>query len=540
MNLLISLTGAILLLSGAGSLEELDENEYARYSALAEQPICINLASTARLRSCGLFSSYQVASLQNYIESSGDILSISELGTVPGFTPHVAEALAYFISLESYSRAGERRKRKLRQDAMVRYGGSSLSGKYHLEAGDRAEGWLSCRQRLTLSMAVYGKRPWKLILGDYNARMGQGLLVWGSFSLGGFSSTSAFSRNASGISGTGSWSPSWRGFAAGYDGRRWQASAAVGMDGCLLGAVSFLGSTGSVGANCIYGNAGKGLSLDWKKSFGHLAFFGEAAWCGSPAIVAGCRWDPSYETSAVALARYYPPDYQAAMAGAVRSGSKTKDEAGISAGVRVRWFSATADMAFHPDRWKKHAKNYQQFKSVISAAPQFSAGRWLLSPSARWTERMQLSPKGDAAVPEWKHELRCDLKAARGCLDGTLRLDFLQTGTHKPGGLAYLEAGGRWPGRAGEDSNVPDTSRLQLSLHLRATICRTDGWTSRIYAYERDLPGAFNVPAWYGRMHGLSLVAGVRYRRKKTRHQLDLRAGLTKYAEFKIQYAVRL
>ena len=105
-------------------------------------------------------------------------------------------------------------------------------------------------------------------------KMGQGLLVWGSFSLGGFSSTSAFSRNASGISGTGSWSPSWRGFAAGYDGRCWQASAAVGIDGCLLGAVSFLGSNGSVGANCIYGNVGKGLSLDWKRSFGHLAFFG--------------------------------------------------------------------------------------------------------------------------------------------------------------------------------------------------------------------------------------------------------------------------
>ena len=94
MNILVSLTGAMLLLSGAGSLEELGPDEYERYCSLADRPVCLNLASAARLRSCGLFSDYQVASLQHYIEESGDILSISELGTVPGFTPELADALA--------------------------------------------------------------------------------------------------------------------------------------------------------------------------------------------------------------------------------------------------------------------------------------------------------------------------------------------------------------------------------------------------------------------------------------------------------------
>ena len=528
MNILVSLTGAMLLLSGAGSLEELGPDEYERYCSLADRPVCLNLASAARLRSCGLFSDYQIASLQHYIEESGDILSISELGTVPGFTPELADALSHFVSLESHTPAGARKRKRLRQDIMIRSSGSSLSGKYHAEAGERAELWLSSRERLTGSLAIYGKRPWKLVLGNFNARLGQGLLVWSGFSLSGFSSTSGFSKNASAFSATGSWSPSWRGMAAGYGGRSWQASLAAATDGHLLGTLSALGNSGSVAANFIYGHGCKGISADWKKSFGHLSFFGEAALAGSAAFLAGCSWDPAYELSGVLLARYYPSDYQAPMAGAARSGSKTGDEAGISAGLRIRWFRATADMAFHPERWKKGKKNYQQFRSVLGASPQFSAGSWMLSPSLRWTERMQLSPAAGKALPEWRHDLRFDLKAARNGLEGALRLNGLQSGKHRPGALAYLEAGYATPS---------DTARLRISIHLRGTVCRTDGWASRIYAYERDLPGRFNVPAWYGDMYGISAVASIKYRGKRSRHQLDLRVSLK---DFRIQYSLRL
>ena len=74
-------------------------------------------------------------------------------------------------------------------------------------------------------------------------------------------------------------------------------------------------------------------------------------------------------------------------------------------------------------------------------------------------------------------------------------------------------------------------------MHLRGTVCRTDGWASRIYAYERDLPGRFNVPAWYGDMYGVSAVASIKYRGKRSRHQLDLRVSLK---DFRIQYFLRL
>ena len=110
--------------------------------------------------------------------------------------------------------------------------------------------------------------------------------------------------------------------------------------------------------------------------------------------------------------------------------------------------------------------NYEQFKSVVNAAPEFRAGAWTLTPVLKWTERMQLSPEEDAFKAEWRHDLRCDLKAARGGLQGTLRLNGVQVSGKRPGALGYLEIGYK---------TASDTARLQWSVFARGTVCKTDG-----------------------------------------------------------------
>lgn len=535
MKLLISLLEAVLLLTGAGSAEELSESEFERFEALAAHPVCINLASTGRLRSCGLFSEYQVASLQDYRERTGDILSLTELGTVPGFTPESVSALAWFISLESYNPAGAREKTRIRQEAMgrmtVKRGSGSqgdatvaYAGKYHLEAGERADLYLSWKPGAaaagssagnpTASLTVYGRRPWKLIAGDYNVRLGQGLLVWDGFVLGGYPSVASFRRNASGFSGTGSFTPGRRGLAAAYDGRRWQVSAGLFLWGAA-GSASWLGRSGSVGLNALWGRDGSGISLDWKKAFGHLDTFGEVGYTcssGKPSVLAGAVWEPAYKLAISLLGRYRP----------------SADDAGVAAGFQRRWLSLTADLMVHPQKYRLRKNNYEQIKVIVDAAPEFACGSWVLKPMLRWTERMQLSPSGDAFQAVWRHDLRCDLKASRRWLQTCLRLNGLQTAGYRPGGLAYLEVGYKTPS---------DTARMQVSAFLRGTVCDTENWTSRIYAYERDLPGSFSVPAWYGRKAGLSLVAGVTCRRRKATHRLNLRASTR---DFKLQYQLRL
>ena len=62
----MDLLGAMLALSGAGSPEELSEYEAERFAHYAEHPIQLNRSSRSRMLSCGLFSAYQVAALEEY------------------------------------------------------------------------------------------------------------------------------------------------------------------------------------------------------------------------------------------------------------------------------------------------------------------------------------------------------------------------------------------------------------------------------------------------------------------------------------------
>jgi hypothetical protein len=526
MKILLVLLQALLLLSGAGTVEELDESELERFEHLASNPVCINLVSANRLQSCGLFSAYQAASILNYISENGDILSATELGTVPGFTPDLAAALKKYVSFESYSSGPHRRS--LRQNVRVRSVNGKHAGKYSLEYGERVEFHLSAKDAVSASLAVSGKRPWKVVAGDFNARLGQGLLAWSGFSLSGVPSPGSVRKNASGFSPTGSFSPSHRGVAADYCGRTWKAGAALDSEGALLAFGGWQGRTATAGINCISRQGLTGVSADASVNVGHLCIFGEACVFGSPAALAGAIWEPAYKTGFSVLARYYSPGYSSPFAGAVRSGSKVRDEAGFSAGFCRKWLSATADMSLHPEKLSLRKSNYQQFKSIVDASPEFSFGRTVFSPSLRWVEKMQLSPASDGVAVLWRHDLRTDLKVSRNGLQACLRLNAVQTGEHRPGELAYLEIGYRTPS---------DSARLQLSAFLRGTACSTDGWASRVYSYERDIPGFFNVPAWYGKRHGLSFVAGLSYRRSRTLHRINLYASLK---DFKVQYQLQI
>ena len=84
---------AVLLLTGASALEELDAEVLERFDALASRPVRINTATESRLVASGLFSRYQAASIADYRRSSGDILSVAELALLDGFCFETARAL---------------------------------------------------------------------------------------------------------------------------------------------------------------------------------------------------------------------------------------------------------------------------------------------------------------------------------------------------------------------------------------------------------------------------------------------------------------
>ncbi len=553
---------AALKLSGAGTPEELSESEIERYDALSSNPLRINLCPRSKLLASGLFSTYQVASLCDYIASTGDILSVTELGTINGFSPELAEALSHFVSFESHAPPGMRHPSRTRQDLMLRTGAkdglSAFAGKYHLDFGEKAEFYASARNTWSeaafglksLSACYYGKRGWSLAAGDFNARLGQGLLVWSGFSMSGIPSVAAMRRSATGFSPTGSFTPGFRGLAVTATPGRWNLAAAFSAldDKALIATAGYTGNSFNLGLNAVATHDAHGLSADWQFATGSFGCFGEAAVSEKRgesaidrggAVIAGLQWAPAYKTKFIVSARYYPEGYFGDFAGAVRSGSKVSDEAGLSFGGLYRFINLTFDSAVHPRKLQDGKKNSRSMKMVLDASPEWKLHGWTFCPALRWADRVQLSYAGNEWLQDWRHDIRFDLGASGGPFSAKVRLNAVHL--EKSGWLGFAELGYKTPG---------DSAAFALSAFLRAECYDTPDWDTRIYCYERDVPGSFNVPACYGQGYGVSAIVGLKKRRiAGASHSLYLRASLSdamhggsavRHCEFKLQYQLRL
>lgn len=513
------LEDSILALTGASGLEELGEDEMERFQSYEGRPLRLNLAPMSRLVSSGLLTRYQAASLRDYTSRHGDVLSVAELALVDGFGEQTARALEPFVSFETAAAPGtsSQERGRVRVEALARGAAKSSEGQADWNAAlkcrvgveDRWELSVAAKspygspvwppQTLSGSAAVYGRRRLgKLVVGDFNARFGQGLLQWSGFSLSGFSTASAFARHPSGISPAWTLSPgsAHRGVAADFTFGRVCVSTFGALPSLLGGNVTYYARSGQLGVTAL--SEGK-ASLDWRWSLGKLDLYGEtAAAREAVAAVAGLTYNPAYGVRISALARVYPADFDSPYAGAVRSSSKTCDERGAALGLDFKSLSVAADAALHP------AKGTQQHKVVLKYAPQVSP--WLLLGlrlSSRWRP-MDGHP--------WRNEARAEATVTlweafsiKGCADFCRCMDLSWA--------TFVECG------------YKSGTSPELSVYLRGTAFVVDHWDDRIYLYERDLPGAFNVPAYYGRGCSAFLTSALKWKRLK----LGVRAAVTAY-----------
>ncbi len=88
------------LYGDASVVSSLDETDLWRLQHYYSSPMRLNDCNKSALVRCGLFSPYQVASILDYRERMGEILSVAELALVDGFGEYLAEALAPFLSFE--------------------------------------------------------------------------------------------------------------------------------------------------------------------------------------------------------------------------------------------------------------------------------------------------------------------------------------------------------------------------------------------------------------------------------------------------------
>ena len=552
---------AILCLSGAESMESLDEQELEKYSNLLSRPLEINILPQSKLVSSGLLTPFQAASLSDYKARSGDILSFAELSSVDGFSAEFVSALKPFISLRSLKMPGDAgTPSKVVQDAVLKCGirdGTCSSGlkykigyKEYFEASAAIRNTYSQRDpSYTFNVALHGKRhPSSLIIGDFNARYGQGLCVWSGFSLSGFSGASSFARRPAGLSPSWSYSQegSHRGAAGDIHLGRFVVSALASFGGLrkrmesgkgdidVMPAlnVTWLGRNGQAGVT----GTDRKASVDFRWTAGGSDIFGEFAYDirhGCMAGVAGVIFNFESDWKLSAAARYYPSDFDDEYTGGIRSWSRTSNERAFSAGVERRGFFLAADLARKADADKAQGKfmlklPLQIYRNMVLSVRASERIRSYGELHNRTGVRLDLdysssgisSAYGISDGPAWTGRFR-----AEGLLCKSL------------GVLAYLEGGRKTD---------------FFSTYLRGTIFRIDNWDDRIYSYERDAPGNFSVPAYYGRGVSLVWTGGCRIRlherpwrsmkiyAKALRVQYFRSSAHNNRTEFKIQLAFDL
>ena len=650
---------AVLLLCGAGTLEELSEDEWERYRHLADHPLDLNACTRSAMLSSGLFSPFQAASLLDRRMRDGDILSYTELGYTDGFTPELARALSHFVVLRSRNPPGKPSVPQLHVSLLLRTScsgsssvpaaraalqtaaahstsganstasgknpsaatSSSASGKNDPFSGSAAFGIktaISLEGRLdafwsarksysdrtfgpgTISLAIYGKSiPGRILLGDYSARFGQGLLLWSGFSIAGFSSVQSFRGNAAGRSASSSFTRTLHGIGLGLARGRSTISAVwstpVQSTNPRLLALNYnhIFRTSSTGATLL-ADPGRlyAASIDFRAGLPRLSLSGEFAFellpVPAPASVAASAAVPSLAAPAVAASAAVhslaaPAVVASASVAPVSAASATPQPDSPAAIFVPAGLLSAVWTPSYGNRLAVLARYYPQNWSQLAASPPsaFSTakdefGSAFLFQSARYTLSLDLARRLSEANWQYRLLASANLPFRLGLPGRTQRKTNSSTGidgTISVRSLSRFRPSQSLPFRQDLRCDLKlELNRLKLNTRCNLLWCRNfamlgyiepgfsdqffslwfrltgysvPSWDDRISTWERDIPGSFTVPARYGKGLALSCTSSLTIQRKRLRHRLNARLSydvysrketLTRKPELKLQY----
>ena len=543
----------ILSLLGVTDPEEIDSYEYERLYDLLEHPLKINQASQSALLSSGLFSRYQVASFLDYTSRNGEVLSYMELAAVDGFTEKFVDLIKPFVSLYSIGLPGhtEKQQRSVQNDLAVK--GALKSGipgdndwsygiKYRLKVGNSVSAVTAVSKSygadnaspdaFTGSVLLEAhKYRGRLLIGDYNARFGQGLALWNGSMINSLTSPSAFMKKASGLSQSWSYtgSSALTGVAGDIGFGQFAVSAFVDMPGLK-----------DIEAKPYDVVLRPGFNVAWQSRFGQLSLthimqaekvipemktavdaaycirgvnvYGEVAynWVDRQCqILSGTDFRVCEGLRTASLLRFFADElYGLAVSGAY----DVKDHKG----------TFSIDTEYYPVPKAKDVDVSLQCKGQFN---------WEWQIYDCMAVKVRLSERLRTWGLKTRTDIRTDFCYARNFISATARFNVLRCrGTAF---VNYLEGGYKT-----ED----------LSIYARQGFFVVDNWDDRIYVYERDAPGSFNVPAMYGRGLWTSLVMAWRF---APVGRLYARASYTSYpfmaeekkkpgkAELKLQFVFR-
>lgn len=564
MNLLISLMEAIALILGTASVEELDPADVERFEWRNAHPIGINSASRRVLLESGLFTDFQCAALFDYIERTGPVLSRSELSYVDGFDAEIAEALSFFISFDESPppKARWRPEGSLYSDsvASVKAGGPSAdySGGYgayaRVERGDVFEmalggagAWnaltgvsgkfaassgrgISSLKSFTFSAAATLPGSCvRLYAGDFNLRFGQGLSQWSTMLVDDPSSALSLIRRPTGLKTSCSRSGNYAqtGLGATFETRQLTFTGAVtvpNLKSVLIGAANSTRKKGdAAGVQAL-------MNVNW---WGRLVSCGftSTVLClptaRAPSGNSSVSEDKKSEASAWKCTADFAADFRGCFKGVSLAGEVA---GGYGMPFRATLSCVSPRLA---ERFRIGASlRYAPQRHIAVLTSEYSARSGHAASISLRLRHVEAKTSSAASPPKITDDLRIDSRYkfrwqensfAALRIRETLSLNGLNSSVFScrgdvaagygdiwaSGGSVSFSKSSKW----GMVAYLEQSCRKEggVSAYLRAGIFSVDDWSGRIYVYEHDVEGRFNVPAFYGRGVWTSLFGSWRF-----------------------------
>ncbi|MDA3928242.1 MAG: helix-hairpin-helix domain-containing protein [Prolixibacteraceae bacterium] len=251
------------------------------------------------------------------------------------------------------------------------------------------------------------------------------------------------------------------------------------------------------------------ISTDFLWITNKANFFGEAAYSksGGKALLAGIEAQPANEISLSFLYRDYAANFHSINGSSFAEASKNNNERGFYSGISVFPISHIKLSAYYDiyeTHWLKFASNRPVRGNDFVLQTDYTPSRKL---NMYFRYKTELSSKKTSLPEQIKNDLEQRTSRARFHLNW------------KPNDILSIKFRGEWSAYQISDSiengllfftDLVLTPFDKLSATARLNWFNTDGYNSRIYTYENDVPQYFYIPAFYYK--GLRYYLNIKYK----------------------------
>jgi len=233
----------------------------------------------------------------------------------------------------------------------------------------------------------------------------------------------------------------------------------------------------------------------WNK----LNLFGETAMTGNGALATlnGCYFNPASQVSLVVLQRYYSPEYDTFYASGFASSSRINNESGIYLGAEIRpfkkWkFAAYADNYRFP--WPKFGVDAPSLGQDYLLQADFATRKNLtMYWRLRYNEGQSNLSGSTATMPVIVPQQKASLRYQLNYDVGNFSFKNLVEGN-----LVRVAAGNWTYGLIALQDVSYEFQKIPLQLDFRMQFFDAVDYDNRVYAYEKDVLYAFSIPMFSG------------------------------------------